>query len=68
MELYDSMKFINECQMLSFIGPTGCGKTGLATSYLINAVNSHQSGLFKDFKDLLNRLYRSMADHSERKC
>jgi DNA replication protein DnaC len=67
MELYDSMRFINECQMLLFIGPTGCGKTGLATSYLIHAINSHHCGLFVDFKDLLNKLYRSMADHSERK-
>ena len=30
-ELHDSLSFINEKQDLIFIGPTGCGKTGLAT-------------------------------------
>jgi DNA replication protein DnaC len=67
MELYDSMRFIHECQMLLFIGPTGCGKTGLATSYLVHAVNNQYRGYFIDFKDLLGKLYRAMADRSERK-
>jgi len=31
MELYDSKRFITENQFLLFIGPTGCGKTGLGT-------------------------------------
>ena len=38
-ELYDSLSFINENQDLIFIGPTGCGKTGLATSFLVHSIN-----------------------------
>jgi len=32
LELYDTLRYITESQVLLFIGPTGCGKTGLATS------------------------------------
>jgi DNA replication protein DnaC len=67
MELYDSMRFISECQVLLFIGPTGCGKTGLATSYLAHALNTEYRGRFIDFKDLLRQLYASVADHSEKR-
>ena len=28
-ELYDSMRFLSEHQVLVFMGPTGCGKTGM---------------------------------------
>lgn len=66
MELYDSMRFIEESQVLCFIGPTGCGKTGLATSYLIHAKDSEYRGRFFDFKDLLRHLNASFADHSYR--
>jgi DNA replication protein DnaC len=67
MELYDSMKYITECQALLFIGPTGCGKTGLATSYLVHAIDKQYRGIFIDFKDLLRQLYASQADHSEKR-
>lgn len=67
MELYDSLRFITDCQVLLFIGPTGCGKTGLATSYLVHAINKEYRGKFIDFKDLLRQLYASIADHSEKK-
>lgn len=65
MEIYDSMRFISESQVLLFLGPTGCGKTGLATSYLVHAINNQHRGRFIDFKDLLNRLRASLADHSD---
>lgn len=67
MELYDSMRYISECQCLLFIGPTGCGKTGLATSYLVHAIDKEHRGRFIDFKDLLRQLYASQADHSEKR-
>ena len=67
MELYDSLRYITESQVLLFIGPTGCGKTGLATSYLFNAVNKEYRGRFIDFKDLLRQLYASLADHSDKR-
>jgi len=66
MELYDSLRFMTDCQVLLFIGPTGCGKTGLATSFLVHAINKEYRGRFIDFKDLLRQLYCSIADHSEK--
>jgi DNA replication protein DnaC len=67
MDLYDSMRYISENQVLLFIGPTGCGKTGLATSYLVNAINKEYRGRFIDFKDLLRQLYASLGDHSDKR-
>jgi DNA replication protein DnaC len=67
MELYDSLRYITESQVLLFIGPTGCGKTGLATSYLIHALNNEYRVRFIDFKDLLRQLYASLADRSDKK-
>lgn len=67
MELYDSLRFLTENQVLLFIGPTGCGKTGLATSYLVHAINQEHRGRYIEFKDLLAQLYRSVADHSEKR-
>jgi DNA replication protein DnaC len=64
MELYDSMRYLDEKQALLFIGPTGCGKTGLATSYLIHAINSGARGLFMDFNDLIASLFSALSDHS----
>jgi DNA replication protein DnaC len=65
LELYDSLLFMKERQDLIFIGPTGCGKTGLATSFLVHAVNQGFRGLFIDFSDLLDSLYRSRGDYSQ---
>ena len=67
LELYDSLIFMKEKQDLLFIGPTGCGKTGLATSFLVHAVNQGFRGLFIDFSDLLDSLYQSRGDYSEAK-
>lgn len=67
LELYDSMKFMKEPQDLIFIGPAGCGKTGLATSYLIHALNNDYRGYFILFKELIDMLFESIADHSEKK-
>ena len=65
LDLYDSLQFMSERQDLIFIGPTGCGKTGLATAFLIRALNEGFRGLFVDFKDLLNTLHQSQGDYSE---
>jgi DNA replication protein DnaC len=66
MELYDSRAFLNEQQVLLFIGPTGCGKTGLGTSYLVHAINNGCRGLFIDFNELVGSLYSALSDHSEK--
>lgn len=62
LDLYDSLEFMTKPQDLIFIGPTGCGKSGLATSYLIHALNSGYRGYWIDFKDLLDRLWRAIGD------
>ncbi len=67
LELYDSLVFMKEKQDLIFIGPTGCGKTGLATAFLVHAINQGFRGLFVDFSDLLDTLYQSRGDYSEGK-
>ncbi len=67
MEVYDSLNYIQQAQVLCFIGPTGCGKSGLATAYLINAMNKGYRGRFIDFRDLMDILHRSQADYSQKK-
>ena len=67
LEFYDSLLFMKDKQDLLFIGPTGCGKTGLATSFLVHAINHGFRGLFIDFSDLLDSLYQSRGDYSEAK-
>jgi DNA replication protein DnaC len=67
LELYESMRFLTENQVLVFIGPTGCGKTGLGTSYLIHAINNGCRGCFFDCNDLVDLLYSSVSDHGEKR-
>lgn len=67
LELYDSSRYLTETQELIFIGPTGCGKTGLATAFLIHAINQGYRGCFIDFRKLLGLLLQSKGDHTESK-
>jgi len=67
LSLYDSFDYITKRQNLIFIGPTGAGKSGLATAFLIQALNRGYSGKFIAFPDLIELLYKSVADHSEAK-
>ena len=67
MELYDSLRFITQQQDLVFIGPTGCGKTGLATAFLIHAINQGYRGYFIEFSKLLLDLFQARADHTEQR-
>lgn len=67
MGLYDSLDYIHQAQSLCLIGPTGCGKSGLATAYLIHAVDCGRRGFFVDFRELMAQLYKSQADYSEKK-
>lgn len=67
LELYDSSRYLAQRQELIFIGPTGCGKTGLATAFLVHAINQGYRGYFIDFRKLLELLLRSKGDHTESK-
>src|SRR6266436_10382835 len=62
MALYDSMAFLADKPNIIRMGGTGCGKTGLATSFLIQAIHQGARGRYVLFADLLYELHRSQAD------
>lgn len=67
VNLYDSFAYILNHQNIMWIGPTGIGKTGIATAFLINAINRGYNGRFITFPELVELLYQSIGDHSEAK-
>ena len=67
MSLYDSFDYMTRQQNIVWLGPTGCGKTGLATSFLLQAIDQGHRGYFITFAQLVTELYASLADHSEAK-
>jgi DNA replication protein DnaC len=67
MGVYDSLEFITKNQQMVFIGPTGCGKTGLATAFLVHAINQGYRGYFIEFGRLMHLFFQSRADHTEQK-
>lgn len=67
LSLYDAFDFMEKSQNLIWVGPTGSGKTGLATSFLIQAIHRGYTGRYILFPELVAELYASVADHSEDK-
>jgi DNA replication protein DnaC len=67
LALYDSFDYITKNQNIIWIGPTGVGKTGLATAFLMHAIDHEYRGRFIAFPELTETLYKSVADHSEEK-
>jgi DNA replication protein DnaC len=67
MSLYDSFDYMIKQQNIILLGPTGCGKTGLATSFLLGAIDRGYRGYFVAFAELVAQLYASLADRSEEK-
>jgi DNA replication protein DnaC len=65
LALYDSFEYMLKNQNILWIGPTGAGKTGLATAFLIQAIDRGYSGRFILFPELMEKLFKSVADHSE---
>ena len=65
LSIYDSFDYMSKNQNGIWIGPTGTGKTGLSTAFLIQAINHGYSGRFILFPELLEMLYNSVADHSQ---
>ena len=65
MGLYDAFDYMTKSRNLIFIGPTGAGKTGLATAFLIHAVDKGYKERFIAFPEIVELLYRSVADHTE---
>lgn len=67
MSLYDSFDYMTKQQNIAWFGPTGCGKTGLATGFLLQALDRGHRGYFITFPELVAKLYASLADHSQEK-
>ena len=67
VNLYDAFDYMEKCRNLIWIGPTGTGKTGLATAFLTHAIDCGYNGRFVAFAELVEQLYQSVADHTEAK-
>jgi len=61
------LEFIPKAENLVFIGPTGVGKTGLATGILLKALQNGYRGQFLLAQELFDEMYASLADRSSRK-
>ena len=59
--------FIERAQNIVFIGPTGTGKSGLASGLLRQAVVNGYRARFYRAQDLFDELYASLADNSTSK-
>ncbi len=68
LSIYDSFDYMEKKQNIIWLGPTGTGKTGLATSFLIQAINNGYTGRAIMFPELIEILYRSRGDYSEEKA
>ena len=67
MAYYDQLDFMEKHRNMVWLGPTGCGKTGLATAFLLNAIDRGYRGYFVTFPQLIHELFQSLADRSEQK-
>jgi len=65
VNLYDRLDYMENCRNMIFMGPTGTGKTGLATAFLTHAIDQGYNGRFVAFAELVEQLYQSVADHTE---
>jgi DNA replication protein DnaC len=64
---FASLDFVTKSENIVFIGPTGVGKTGLATGILLKALQNGYRALFVKAQDLFDEMYASLADRSTRK-
>jgi len=67
VNIYDGFDYMSKFRNVIWIGPTGTGKTGLATAFLTHAIDQGYNGRFIAFGKLVELLYRSVADHTEAK-
>lgn len=65
LSIYDAFAYLAKSQNLIWLGPTGSGKTGLATSFVMQAIDRGHTGRYVLFRDLVAELFASVADHSE---
>ncbi|HEY6724913.1 MAG TPA: IS21-like element helper ATPase IstB [Polyangiaceae bacterium] len=64
---FAELDFIGKAENIVLVGPTGVGKTGIASGLLLKALQSGYRGLFVRAQDLFDEMYASLADRSSRK-
>lgn len=64
---FAELDFIGKAENIVLIGPTGVGKTGLASGLLLKALQNGYRGQFIRAQDLFDEMYASLADRSTRK-
>lgn len=66
IRMFAELDFIPKAANIVFIGPTGVGKSGLATGILLKALQNGYRALFIRAQDLFDEMYASLADRSSR--
>jgi DNA replication protein DnaC len=65
LSMYDGFDYMTKNRNIIWLGPTGAGKSGLATGFLVQAINRGHTGRYVLFQELVSELHASGADHSE---
>jgi DNA replication protein DnaC len=64
---FAELDFVAKGENIVFVGPTGVGKTGLATGLVLKALQNGYRAIFVRAQDLFDEMYASLADRSSRK-
>src|SRR5205807_4658953 len=64
---FAELDFVPKAENIVLCGPTGVGKTGLATGLLLKALQNGYRGAFVKAQDLFDEMYASLVDRSTRK-
>jgi DNA replication protein DnaC len=64
---FAELDFIPRAENIVLMGPTGVGKTGLASGLLLKALQNGHRGLFIKAQNLFDEMYASLADRSSRR-
>ena len=67
IEQLAELDFVAAGRNVVWVGPTGVGKTGLASAILLRALHQGYRGLFVKAQDLFDEMYTTLADRTSRK-